>query len=474
MNHGAVPAFCRLLASPNNDIIEQAVWALRNIAGDSSKCRDVVLNCGAMAPLLHQLQTNSRISMLRNVTGTLSNFCRKPYPDFDSVKSCLPTLAQLINSADDEELLRNACLALSYLSDGPNEKIQAVIDTGVPRRLVELLTHSTPSVQVPALRTVGNIVTGNDSQTQLIIDLSALSSLHALLSSNETGIRKEVVWTISNITAGNRDQIQAVIEANIMPQLIQLLRNAAEFDIRKECAWAVRNATVEGSCDQIKYLVSLGCIDPLCDFLRDTDVKIIVAALDGLENILMVGDNEMKQKGTPRNLMATWIEESEGLDRIEELKNHTDDDTSASARKILGEHYFDMEAVEERRRQRTEQKEADQADNDGATPLSASRLAGHEEVAELLLAHGRKAERAEKLETTTEEEEKGKAKKAARVCEKCGKEAEKMKKCSACRLARYCSEECQREDWKKHKGSCKKTAKGKGGKGTGVSGGGGG
>ena len=34
------------------------------------------------------------------------------------------------------------------------------------RRLVELLLHTSPLVQTPALRAVGNIVTGDDNQTQ--------------------------------------------------------------------------------------------------------------------------------------------------------------------------------------------------------------------------------------------------------------------------------------------------------------------
>ena len=42
----------------------------------------------------------------------------------------LPTLAQFIFQLDDE-VLTDACWALSYLSDGPNEKIQAVIEAGV-------------------------------------------------------------------------------------------------------------------------------------------------------------------------------------------------------------------------------------------------------------------------------------------------------------------------------------------------------
>lgn len=41
------------------------------------------------------------------------------------------------------------------------------MDTGIVERLVELLSGSDTAVLTPALRTVGNIVTGNDSQVHL-------------------------------------------------------------------------------------------------------------------------------------------------------------------------------------------------------------------------------------------------------------------------------------------------------------------
>jgi hypothetical protein len=66
-------------------------------------CRNLVLETGAMHPLLQQLTENSKLTMLRNATWTLSNFCRgKPQPDFNLVRPALPTLSQLIYSQVNE------------------------------------------------------------------------------------------------------------------------------------------------------------------------------------------------------------------------------------------------------------------------------------------------------------------------------------------------------------------------------------
>ncbi|KZV46011.1 hypothetical protein F511_16173 [Dorcoceras hygrometricum] len=297
IDHGAVPLFVRLLGSPSDDVREQAVWALGNIAGDSPKCRDLVLGHGALISLLSQLNENTKLSMLRNATWTLSNFCRgKPQPPFEQVRPALPALQRLVYS-NDEEVLTDACWALSYLSDGTNDKIQAVIEAGVCQRLSELLLHPSPSVLIPALRTVGNIVTGDDVQTQ------------------------------------------AVIDAGLISPLVNLLQNA-EFEIKKEAAWAISNATSGGTSDQIKYLVNQSCIKPLCDLLVSPDPRIVTVCLEGLENILKVGELEKGNTGDA-NYFALLIDDAEGLEKIENLQSHDNNEIYEKAVKILETYWLE-------------------------------------------------------------------------------------------------------------------------------------
>merc|ERR1712127_307928 len=335
VNAGAVPHFIKLLRSLDQNVCEQAVWALGNIAGDGPVMRDHVINNGVIQPLLALVKPETPAPFLRNVTWTISNLCRNknPSPPFEVVKQCLPCLAQLVQH-QDREVLADACWALSYLTDGTNDKIEEVVKAGVITSLVCLLDSGELSVMTPSLRTLGNIVTGNDTQTD------AVPVFAKLLQHPKMNIVKESAWTISNITAGNQGQIQVVIDAGVLQPLIDILVKG-DFKAQKEAAWAVTNLTSGGSVQQIVLLCGEGVLKPFCDLLAAKDDKTVGVVLDGISNILATAE-----KLNETDKVAMMVEECGGLDKIEQLQAHENEVIYHKALQIIENFFPDGDQVD--------------------------------------------------------------------------------------------------------------------------------
>ncbi|XP_019087844.1 PREDICTED: importin subunit alpha-8-like [Camelina sativa] len=285
-------------------------------------------------PLLSLLYNGNT---LRIGTRTLCNlFCGQPPLTFDQMKPALPALKLLLHS-NDEEVVKNACLALSHISTGSEDGIQSLIEADFVSKLVQLLKHHpSPAVLVHALRTIGTITAGNNQQTQSVVNCGALPVLYNLLTRNyEKYIKKSACWVISNITAGTVEQIQSVIDEYLIPTLVNLAQSA-DIDIKKEAVWAILGVVVCGSLHQIKYMVKQSCIKPLCDILVCPDLRtsFLSKCLDGLENILKAG--EVVTNVRDRNCYALLIEGAEGLEKIKNLQSHENNEISVKALKILG------------------------------------------------------------------------------------------------------------------------------------------
>mmetsp|Transcript_10907 Transcript_10907/g.16477 ORF Transcript_10907/g.16477 Transcript_10907/m.16477 type:complete len:519 (-) Transcript_10907:165-1721(-) len=347
VNHNAIPVLLELFQSPSAEVREQAVWTIGNIAGDCAQFRDQCLEAETLPKLLWLLyNSESNIQIVRNIVWTISNLCRgKPSPDYSYVSQALPIAVELL-SHTDEEVVADAAWAISYISDASDDRINMVINSGVIPKMIEFFAHS--GYQIPAIRTVGNIVTGNDLQTQIVVDAGALANFHYLLGSPKRNVRKETLWTISNIAAGTPDQVAAVVNSGLMPLVIAQL-SATEFEVRKEATWVVSNIALCGQDEQAAQLLNFEVIPPLCDILCSHDSKSIMIALEALENLLKIGRHEIEMANSmsggggfvqeDSNAVVKSIIECGGLAKIDELQSHRSDEIYHLAARIIDEYF---------------------------------------------------------------------------------------------------------------------------------------
>ncbi|CAM9615020.1 unnamed protein product [Ectocarpus fasciculatus] len=318
VQHGAVPALVRNLRHHNQDLREQCAWCLGNIAGDCAELRDVVLGTpDALEGLLLNVVQPATPSLLRNCVWALSNMCRgKPQPDTALLAPALPVLLKLLSS-DDSEVLVDTCWALSYLSDGTTERIETVISSGVAGPLTALLQHGDSNVVTPALRTLGNFVTGSDAQTQQsVLDLGVLPHLQSLLRHPKKNIRKEACWTLSNIVAGTPPQMAAVCDSpGLLGGVIELLSGDV-WEVQKEANFVVSNVATASDASRVRQLVNLEAIPGLTSMLDRADAKAILVALDAISAIFA---HDSENNGLP---WVQMFDESGGVDRLEQLQEH--------------------------------------------------------------------------------------------------------------------------------------------------------
>mmetsp|Transcript_14941 Transcript_14941/g.22613 ORF Transcript_14941/g.22613 Transcript_14941/m.22613 type:complete len:593 (+) Transcript_14941:64-1842(+) len=342
---GGLGILLDFLQTGNSDAKEQAVWGLGNIAGDSPGFRDQVIRTGAVTSIIECLNEHKvRPTVLRNCVWALSNMCRgKPQPDFKAVEPILDLMPDLLESRDSE-VLGDALWALSYLSDdtgSSNEKIGSVVKKGIVKPVVKLLHHKSTAIVTPALRCVGNIVSGDDVHTEEVVNAGGLTSLLSLLrSSQKTTIQKEVCWALSNITAGNATQIGAFINAGGLQAIMTVLTSGMRFEVQKEALWALSNMTSGGTPAHLRQAIKQGIVPVLCSKLNVSDPQVLLVILEGLENLLRIG----LQK--PPNLVANMVEQSGGLDFIESLQSHSSNQVYTKAASIL-QTYFAAEDVDD-------------------------------------------------------------------------------------------------------------------------------
>jgi hypothetical protein len=273
------------------DLKDQACWAVGNVAGEGSRYRDILLSVpglvGAVATRCSSPGTD--VVHRRNALWTVSNLCRgKPPPPLEKIGPVLQHLKIVFETVTDEASLVDALWAVSYISDGSNDRIQAVIDSGVLNFIPALLKGytlppapfddgssaprehdyvQTPSIPVPP-QAIGYMLKfvppGKKLQDLMflckdwlydvfLLDINLYNCARAP-ATQSVELQTPALRTCGNIVTGTDVQTDAALDLGLLPFLENLMVHAKR-SIRKECAWTLSNITA-GSTAQIDKVLA--------------------------------------------------------------------------------------------------------------------------------------------------------------------------------------------------------------------------
>ena len=228
---GAVPAFVRLLTSPNKRFRGRVLRALSRLSDGPDECIQAMVTAG-VTPCLVELLRSPFSSLLIPALRTVGNIVAGDVSQTQVMidLNALPALLLLMDHRKPV-VRQEACWALSNVTAGTADQIQSVINAGLFPKLVELLRSSNPNVHNQAARAASNATNGGTPEQVLclvgqgvvpplcalltVADAKvvtvALQGLENVLEADECGSQYDESDIVAQITvAGGLDAIEAL------------------------------------------------------------------------------------------------------------------------------------------------------------------------------------------------------------------------------------------------------------------------
>lgn len=319
VNAGGIPGLTHVFDSNSVDAVEQAIWALSNIAGDGCHLRDQVLADGVVHKVMRHIVSERTGDFLPNLTWMLSNLCRnKPAPALSLIEPLIKPLSALL-AWSDKKCNIDSAWAFSYFTDAGDDHVKAIAKVpGTYEQLMRLASSNDKKLVVPSLRALGNVVSGDDKNTEYLLNQGFLKlMIHLLETCTAQSIIKDACWAVSNVAAGTVKQTKAVCEEPNLLELVVSQLHSGDFKTQKECGWVFANICMTGSTDEYNRILATDAVHAMRHLLKCSDIAMIELALEFYEKLL----NFARLHGKEQQLTDD-MEECDVLDDIEELQTH--------------------------------------------------------------------------------------------------------------------------------------------------------
>eukprot|EP01105_Mastigella_eilhardi_P005438 TRINITY_DN1714_c0_g1_i16.p1 TRINITY_DN1714_c0_g1~~TRINITY_DN1714_c0_g1_i16.p1 ORF type:complete len:379 (-),score=65.81 TRINITY_DN1714_c0_g1_i16:474-1535(-) len=299
----AVPALVQLLAGAN-DLCEQAVWALGNIAAAELHSKDLTFGeddladditipldfrsvaiadgsapATASAATLRPVRALSNrilseagplqrvlgratpmpLRLARIAAWAMCNLCLQHRMRDDC--ELLPLASALLFTVDaDVDICVQQCVMWTLMQLPCDEEIASA--PGVCARLISLLLKpdlivAEPDLRMTALVVLGKLCAGSPAATRAAVEAGAPAVLLQLLldpTCDEISLRF-CCCTLSNIISTDIHSARAVIQSGVMPFLVRLATDKSRVKVAEEAVWPVANAFICTYPEDVPYVV---------------------------------------------------------------------------------------------------------------------------------------------------------------------------------------------------------------------------
>lgn len=190
----------------------------------------------------------------------------------------------------DEEIRKDAVLALSHLADASDESKQLLVRNAkfYPTLRVVLASSDNRILVIPALRAFGNVLSlPEEPAISEMIEKGLIADFVPLMNHEIATIRREVCWSFSNILSDSAHHVELCQRQGVISKLIDIFMREKEQNVAKEAAWALANAFLIASPSVLCAIIQLpNFIQAYASLLRYPDDRLFAEACVSIEHVL--------------------------------------------------------------------------------------------------------------------------------------------------------------------------------------------
>ena len=304
----------------------RAARALWNLAADQPNSPVVILNAGALLPLVRMLATGAPEAR-REASGALSTLAMSSQQNALAIAIGLVTT---LGSGEDSASEHVTQLLLSLCQEGTDHR-RAIAEASAIQKLV--LQLKSKSIKAQELAAAALALLTSDAQrgeenVSECASAGGVRPLVALLDSPSVEAQAYAAAAIADLTRSSRDCQEAVTAANGIEPLIGLLTTGFNAECKAEAAGALCSLSTSGEAQQTA-MASLGAIVPLVALLTHKDPRCqakAAGAVSGMCTSHRVNQDTMTAAGGIVPLVALLTPPS-----LNEMMTAMDDPLSSSA-----------------------------------------------------------------------------------------------------------------------------------------------
>lgn len=318
----------------SSGVLENCIWVIGNLIGEGKKYRCLVIEKGVCEDLI-KFSKSSNVQLQRISVWALSNLCK----DFEVVPASLVDqifeIVHVTLKSTDLEILSDSLWILDYFTKESANYIQTVVNLNVIPFLITSMHHFSSKIQSPSLKILSNIIYHSEPHQETLLSMGFLQHLFSLLSSRSDTIKRESLFIFSNLFLSNIDIVLQIVNDDNIKKIVEFL-NSDKFDLQKNAVYCICGALAKKHMIINKRLLDFEIVQTLIKCLgKCEESNVLKAVLKSIRFLFEILSDVMNVDQWENFLKE--FQKLEGIDKLENLQYHRNQEVFAEAKAIIEE-----------------------------------------------------------------------------------------------------------------------------------------